>query len=508
LTDPVSVRRANTATFATTAQSERIARPTSVEEVVRLVRFASARQLKIYTVSRGRNWGFGSRVPVVPSAMLLDLSRMNRILHYDPYHGTLRVEPGVSFAEASRFLTEAGNQHFIGAIGGSPDASVLGNVLERGDGAGLPCERASHACAFEVVLADGTIVDTGYANRTGSKVSDIARDGVGPGVQDLFLQSNLGVVTKMTLVLQRRPASFRSYWFRLMEHGDLATALNELRLLMQRRVVSGPVVFWNDYKQTAAAAQYPWSATGGRTPLDRAALRRISNAYCAWLGFGGIYVDHPLMAAVSEREIRRSLRRGLGKPLAFSSLSSHKIAFLRWLDRLPCARFDHSTLLRQWDANPLLGGVSDKGVRALYWRKRYAAPDRPDPERDGCGVLWNAFEAPLEGEGASALMEQLDERVLSHGFEPMVSLAVVSEHRVKCFLQLVYDREVDGDDDRAWACHADVFEFLEDRGFTHSRVDTRHMSSMRARARTTVLRDRIARALDPASVLSPGRYEF
>ena len=123
-------------------------------------------------------------------------------------------------------------------------------------------------------------------------------------------------------------------------------------------------------------------------------------------------------------------------------------------------------------------------------------------------MLWNAFEAPLEGRVIVDLMERLDARVLQHGFEPITSVAVVNERRAKCFLQLVYDRDVSGEDDRAWACHAEIFAFLEDQGFTHSRVDTRQMSHMRRRARSTVLRDRIACALDPGAVLSPGRYEF
>ena len=228
--------RANTATPATTARSSLIARPTSADQVAQVVRFASAHRLTIYTVSKGRNWGLGSRVPVESAAILLDLSRMHRIVSYDPYHGALRVEPGVTFAMASRFLAERGRRHFISAIGGSPEASVLGNVLERGDGAGPLCEQALHACAFEVVLADGTIADTGYGNWTGSRLAGISRDGVGPGLQDLFLQSNLGIVTKMTLLLQRTPRSFRSYWFRLPEQGDLAGALDQLRILFQRRV--------------------------------------------------------------------------------------------------------------------------------------------------------------------------------------------------------------------------------------------------------------------------------
>jgi 4-cresol dehydrogenase (hydroxylating) len=506
--DSATLRLANTATFATTATSSLIARPVAVDQVAGLVRFASERNLTIYTASRGRNWGLGSRVPVSPATLLVDLSAMDRVLNYDLHFGTIRVEPGVTFAAAARVLAEAGGRHFIAAIGGSPEASLLGNALERGDGAGSFCERANHVCSLEVVLADGTIVDTGYGNWPGSRVADISRHRVGPGLQDLFFQSNLGIVTKMTLLLERKPEHFRNYWFRIAERRDLGSVVDEFRVLVQRRILSGPVIFWNDYKQAAAGMQYPWQLTGGQTPLGRPLLRSVSNAYCSWTGFGGVYVDQPFLAYLAELELRLALRRRLGSAVRLRSLSSRKVSSYRRLDRLSFSLLGLNAFVRQWESNPLLGGMSDQGGRALYWRKRHPAPSRPDPDADGCGVLWNAFETPLDGRLIEDVLERVEGRVLSHGFEPMTSFTIVDERRAKCFLQLVYDRAVDGEDVRAWACHFDVFAFLESEGFTHSRVDTRLMEWMRKRARSTTLRDRIARALDPASVLSPGRYEF
>lgn len=505
LSDRESLDRVNTATFATTVGSSLIVRPTRVEDIVALVRFAGANRLSVHTASRGRNWGLGSWVPVRPVTVLLDLSRMDRVLDYGRRQGTLRVEPGVSFGQASRFLVESGNRHFIGAIGGSPDASLLGNVLERGDGAGPLWDRASHACAFEVVLADGTLVHTGYGNREGSRLAALSRSGVGPGAQDLFLQSNLGIVTKMTLLLARRPRSFGSYSFRVPDHPDLAPILERLRRLLQRRILSGPIVFWNDYKQMAASSQYPWAATGNETPLHRDRMRAMSNAWCAWVGSGAVHIDHPRMNALALRELRRALRHSLGPDGVVTGLTEPEGTARQSSGPTRGARPD-----RAGDPadSPLLGAVGEQGVRAQYWRKRRPPPEKADPDQDRCGVLWNAFELPLEGRLVVDLMARLDTCVLGHGFEPMTSLAVVDERRAKCFLQLVYDREVPGEDARAWSCHQELFETLETLGFTHTRVDIRHMAWMREHARSTVLRDRIAHALDPAGVLSPGRYEF
>lgn len=506
--DEASLDAANTATFATEARSALIARPATGAEVAAILRVADRERVAVYPISRGCNFGFGSRVPVRSVAVLLDLSRMDRIVDYDADHGTLRVEPGVSFAQATAFLAEHGGRHFLNSIGGPPDASLIGNALERGDGAGPYCERASHVCAFEVVLADGTVVDTGFGKWEGSRLANLARHGVGPGMEDLFLQSNLGVVTAMTFWLQRRPETFRLYQFQLHEGAGLAPAIEAFRDLLKRAVVVGPILFWNDYKLMASTSQYPWNLDGDVVPLRRERLRAISNAYRAWIGHGGIYIDDPAMSAAAGRAVRLALRRALGKAVRLTSLSSRRMKLLALLSRLPWRRLDHRRLLLEWRSSPALGAVSDYGARTQYWRKRRPPADPPDPQADRCGVLSNSFDLPLEGRAIADFIGKLEETMLRHGYEPIVSLTLINHRYAKCFQQLMYDREIAGEDEKARACHSELFALIEESGFTHSRVDITHMAEMRRRAGSTTLRDRIARALDPNAILAPGRYEF
>jgi 4-cresol dehydrogenase (hydroxylating) flavoprotein subunit len=70
--------------------------PRSTEQVVLAVRMASARQVPLYPISRGKNWGWGDACPVTPGQVVLDLSRMDRIVEIDAELGYAVIQPGVT----------------------------------------------------------------------------------------------------------------------------------------------------------------------------------------------------------------------------------------------------------------------------------------------------------------------------------------------------------------------------------------------------------------------------
>src|SRR3989442_119103 len=71
------------ATFATTQEIPLVVLPASRQEVQEVVSIANRHRLPLYPISRGRNWGLGSRVPVKSGCCVVDLKRMNRIANFD-----------------------------------------------------------------------------------------------------------------------------------------------------------------------------------------------------------------------------------------------------------------------------------------------------------------------------------------------------------------------------------------------------------------------------------------
>src|SRR2546428_9480035 len=72
ITDPQQCAAANLATFVPSGQIVAIIRPSTTAEVQACMRIAQRDRVPVYPVSRGRNWGYGSRTPPLGSAVLME----------------------------------------------------------------------------------------------------------------------------------------------------------------------------------------------------------------------------------------------------------------------------------------------------------------------------------------------------------------------------------------------------------------------------------------------------
>src|SRR5690242_5193139 len=71
--------------------------PASTEQVQEIDKIANEARVALWTVSRGKNFAYGGAAPVLSGSVVLDLSRMNRILEVNEKFGYALVEPGVSY---------------------------------------------------------------------------------------------------------------------------------------------------------------------------------------------------------------------------------------------------------------------------------------------------------------------------------------------------------------------------------------------------------------------------
>ena len=103
--------------------------PASVEQVQAIVRIANAYKIPLWTVSTGRNLGYGGSAPVYSGSVVVDLKRMNRILEVNDKTHYAVVEPGVSYFDLYRYIQEHKLNVWIDPADpgwGSP----IGNALE------------------------------------------------------------------------------------------------------------------------------------------------------------------------------------------------------------------------------------------------------------------------------------------------------------------------------------------------------------------------------------------
>ncbi|MFM6158369.1 MAG: FAD-dependent oxidoreductase, partial [Sphaerospermopsis kisseleviana] len=169
LTENHIIDAAATATFATKQRVLAIIRPGDRSQVQECVRIANEYKIPIYPISGGKNWGLGSRVPPQDDSVIIDLGRLNQIVEYNEKLAYVTVEPGVTFRHVYEYLQSVKSNLFISVIGGPPEASVIGNTLERGDGFGPLGDRFAYVCGLEVVLPTGECIHTGFGRFANAK---------------------------------------------------------------------------------------------------------------------------------------------------------------------------------------------------------------------------------------------------------------------------------------------------------------------------------------------------
>jgi 4-cresol dehydrogenase (hydroxylating) len=508
ITEAPRLRAAETGTFASRHRIPAIIRPGGRQEVQECLRIANRHDTPVYPVSSGRNWGYGSRMPPADGCVLMDLGRMNRIVDFSERLAYVIVEPGVTQAQLFAFLEERGSKLWMDATGASPHCSLIGNTVERGFGHTPYGDHFAHVCGLEVVLPTGEFVETGFARFPSAQAAPVYNWGVGPALDGLFSQSNYGIVTRMTVWLMPRPEYFQAYYFRCEEAHDLQGAIDALRPLRLDGTIRSASHIANDYKVVSALRQYPWAETGGRTPLDGAVMTQLRRELKigAWNGSGALYGTRR-QAAEARRLLRKALR-GKAQRLQFLDDGKLRLASLfatpyRWISGWDLER----TLAVLKPVYGLMKGIpTEHPLASTYWRKPAAPPADMDPDRDGCGLLWCSPVAPNDGAAASHLTQLASARVLAHGFEPAISLTMISGRALACIISLAYDRGIAGEDERAKACYRHLVSELAHYGYYSYRLPIGMMAGMGESGPYTDLLDGIKHAVDPRGILAPGRY--
>jgi 4-cresol dehydrogenase (hydroxylating) len=210
--------------------------PDSVEQVQQIVRIAGAHKIPLWTISTGKNLGYGGTAPLLTGSVVLDLKRMNRVIEVNDKNHYALIEPGVSYFDLYHYIHDRGLKVWIDP----PDpgwGSLVGNALERGGGYTPMRDHFDCHCGMEVVLANGELVRTGMGALPNSKTWQQYKYGFGPYVDGIFSQSNLGVVTKMGFWLLPEPEAFLSGNVVVGKHDDLFALVEIFANLMNSGIV-------------------------------------------------------------------------------------------------------------------------------------------------------------------------------------------------------------------------------------------------------------------------------
>ena len=215
--DALTPYRAYYADAAFDRLADVIVRPADTAQVSRIV--ALAQQRGIPLIPYGGGTGVMGGILPVAGGIILDLGRLNRLLHVDTVSQTARVEAGMILQDLYDSLEPYGLMpgHDPYSV---PIASVAGTISTNGVGyrAAAYGPMGDQVVALEVVLPDGRVIET----------RDVPKPSSGPNLNHLFIgaEGAFGVITRATIKVFRQPeaASFATVEFAEFEAGFVAVS--------------------------------------------------------------------------------------------------------------------------------------------------------------------------------------------------------------------------------------------------------------------------------------------
>ena len=203
----------------------------SAEEASAVMRYAYANEIAVTPRGAGTNL-VGSTVPQ-KGGIILDVSRMNRILEIDEETFTATVEPGVVLQDFQQYVESIGL--FYPPDPGEKTATIGGNIATNAGGmrAVKYGVTRDYVRGLEIVLPDGTVTTVGSKN---------VKDASGLQLRQLMIGSEgtLGIITKCILKLIPRPETSLSV---VVPYQDLNRAIRGVHAVIKANVNPTAVEF-------------------------------------------------------------------------------------------------------------------------------------------------------------------------------------------------------------------------------------------------------------------------
>lgn len=511
-TDESTIHRYSRATLPKGTIPAAVVKPKHRGQVTDIIKTATEYHVPLYPVSRGCNWGYGSACAVGDGQVILDLSRMNRIIHVDETLAYAVIEPGVTQIQLVSYLKENNIPLWLDCSGSGPEASVLGNTMERGFGHTPYGDHFLHSCGMEVVLGDGRTLKTGYGHYDNAQSTYVFKYGIGPYMDGLFTQSNFGIVTRLGIWLMPAPECLNMFYCNVPRDGDLSAVIDALRPLKLSGQIQSLIHIGNDLRVFSSFNQYPWKKTGNKTPLTD----DLRKQFCKKGGFGAWNISGAIYGSRAQvRLTRRELKKAL-KPLGrIRFIGDRTLSAINGLSSL-FDRFslfpDLKTMAKSLDKvyGLLRGEPTDAFLFGTLWRvKTVVKPGSiADPLDFNAGMMWIAPVMPMTGQTAKRLMQLVNPVFEKYGFEPLITVSLITERAMVSVITIAYNKDDPGECKRAQDCYDAFFNLIMSQGYVPYRTNIHTMRKLADRSQTFwEVTKEIKSVLDPEGVIAPGRYQ-
>ncbi|KAI1464416.1 putative vanilly-alcohol oxidase [Daldinia caldariorum] len=464
--------------------------PSSVSDIQAVLKIVNKYKIPVWTFSRGKNLGYGGPAPRVPGCIALDLHRMDKIIEVNEKFSFAVVEPGVTFGDLYEYCKK--NKLKVWPSTASLGwGSVIGNALDRGLGFIPTGVHHENIVGMEVVLADGDIVRTGQFAMSNSPSAHITKLTFGPTIDGLFLQSNLGIVTRMGVNLTPQPQAYMACSFDAPEFDHIEGIVDVFGELRRNGTLPYMVyVFYIAEWATMFGKHSDW--WGGEGPIPDWRLKEMQEDLDVgiWTVKFGLYGPTNIIKAQFEEVERFITKKGLVGRLRQTLFTGE----------------NEESLLEAAAVSPLYGGVR-VGIPSMWNIPMVNYYNRRDDSVGAHGAY--SPIVPLDGKTVLEWARTAKGICAEHGFDFLCDFFMHDRYAIfvtmLCFDKTSPEQRIGVDE-----VFRNLFKEGSKRGFAKYRAHINHMDlnaelfdfNNHAYRRFV---EKLKESLDPNGILSSGK---
>lgn len=381
-----------------------VGHPRNVDEVQSVARSAGASDVPLQPGSTGKNWNYGERSAACDRGITMILAQTPQTVQVDEQRGCAVNEPGVTQMQFNDHLEQADSRLRADSTDTTQLASIIGNALDKGCGLTSLADRRGCRCGLDLVLPACQLRDAGGAVIGRNAVRQDDKWGVGPEVDDLFIQNYLSEAALAGIWLVPAPEVFDFAAFEYKaDPARLSAVIDNLRALGMSRAFRSHPHLANNFAMTCIVAPHPTEPFGGVRHLNAEAATRHRHAQ------GVAHWKFGAGPQVSREEVRYQK----------CTLRKMALAVNRWLVRssgftdalpaaLPCS---------------VPTGNFERQEHSKSHRKKPVS--NIDPTRDGYGFV---CPGPVGAFNAEPVMRALE-----------ITKQIFDKHDFDCFVRVIVE---------------------------------------------------------------------
>ncbi len=448
-----------------------VVKPTSTGVVQKLVKLANETATPLVPVSSGPPHFRGDTVPGIGGAVIVDLSKMNKIINVDRARRVAMVEPGVTFGELIIAAEKEGIRLNMPLLP-RKSKTVIGSLLER-EPVIMPkyqWDITDPLACVEVIFGSGDEFRTGQAAGPGTveqqwKVGGVQKAPYGPGVASWHRliqgsQGTMGIVTWASMRCELLPSFEEPF---MVGSANVGTLLELASWLVRLRIANECFILNNTNLSSIFAKKWP---------KDYQSLKDTLPPYILFYNLAGYeYLPEERVSTYIKDVTDITKRLGLEAVKAIGSVSANEIL----------------KTVQQPSAEP-------------YWKLRY---------KGACeDVFFLTINDKLEG-----LIGTMFDVVKKAGY-PSSDVGVyiqpiVQGTGVHCEFNLFYDPANTGEAKRVKDLAAAAIKALIAQGAFFSRPYGESAGMILNRdAATVAVLHKLKKMFDPNNVMNPGKVCF